>query len=49
VFIQKANDLWDEFTTGSKSKKAKELSVDKRQPQKEALNEKGWKVGTKPP
>lgn len=24
-FIQKANDLWDDFTTGGKSKKAKEL------------------------
>jgi hypothetical protein len=23
-FIQKANDLWDDFTTGGKSKKAKE-------------------------
>ena len=24
TFIQKANDLWDDFTTGNKSKKLKE-------------------------
>jgi hypothetical protein len=24
MFIQKANDLWDDFTTGGKSKKLKE-------------------------
>lgn len=24
IFIQKANDLWDDFTTGGKNKKARE-------------------------
>lgn len=27
VFIKKANDLWDEFTTGSKGKKQKEAGL----------------------
>lgn len=29
-FIQKANDLWDDFTTGGKSKKAKEVPNEKK-------------------
>lgn len=27
VYIKKANDIWDEFTTGSKGKKQKEAGL----------------------
>ena len=30
LFIQKANDLWDEFTCGSKNKKIKEMNEKKQ-------------------